>query len=227
MLQYSPMRLYFITPLFLQKLIWIPTRFIFSFFGRLQIHGMENLKDIKGPVIFACNHLSETDIFMVPASLSFFHKRSPIFYVSREKSFYDRSGWRQIFYGGTFFKAWGSFPVYVGLRDYAKSLKNHIEIIKDGGDVCIYPEGRRTPDGAMKEARGGVAYLSYATRAAIVPVRIEGNYNLSLRALFARKRHFAVYFGRPLYTMNDPNTTLADDDFKMFANYVMERVKGA
>ncbi len=130
-----------------------------------------------------------------------------------------------MFYGGTFFKAWGSYPVHVGLHDYAKSLANHIEIINGGGSVSIFPEGKRTLDGAIKEAKGGVAYLSYATRAAIVPVRFEGNFHLTLKGFFTRKRHFAIFFGKPLYTMNDSNTSLADNDFKMFANFVMEGVK--
>jgi 1-acyl-sn-glycerol-3-phosphate acyltransferase len=221
------MKIYFIPPLILQKTIWIPTRFLLHFFGRLSINGLENLENIKGPIIFASNHLSETDVFMIPASLPFFSRFSPIFYVSREKSFYSNSGWRQIFYGGTFFKAWGAYSVSVGLRDYAKSLANHIKIIEDGGSVNIFPEGKRTPDGAIKEARGGVAYLSYATRAAIVPVRIEGNFRLSLKDFIIRKRRFAVFFGKPIYTMNDPNTSLADNDFKMLANYIMERVKTA
>ncbi|MEK9177844.1 MAG: lysophospholipid acyltransferase family protein [Patescibacteria group bacterium] len=219
------MKPYFIPPLILQKIIWVPTRFLLRFFGRLHIHGLENLRNIKGPIIFASNHSSETDVFLMPASLPFFSRFSPIFYVSREKSFYKNSGWRQMFYGGTFFKAWGAYPVYVGLHDYAKSLANHIEIINDGGSVNIFPEGKRTTDGAIKTARGGAAYLSYATRAAIVPVRFEGNFNLTLKEFFTRRRHFAIFFGKPLYAMNDPNTSLSDNDFKMFANFVMERVK--
>ena len=221
------MKLYFIPPLILQKIIWIPTRFLLCFFGWLQIYGLGNLQDIKGPVIFASNHSSETDVFLIPASLPFFSRFSPIFYVSREKSFYKNSGWRQIFYGGAFFKSWGAYPVKIGLHDYAKSLVNQIEIIKDGGSINIFPEGKKTPDGAIKEARGGVAYLSYATRAAIVPMRFEGNFNISLRELFMRKRHLAIFFGKPLYIMNDPNTSLSDNDFKMFADFVMEKVKMA
>lgn len=221
------MRLYFITPLVLQKIIWIPTRLLLSFFGHLHIYGLENLQGIKGPVIFASNHSSETDAFMIPASLPFFSRFSPIFYVSREQSFYKNSGWRQIFYGGAFFRAWGAYPVSVGLRDYAKSLVNQIGIIKDGGSINIFPEGKKSPDGTIKEARGGVAYLSHATRAAIVPVRFKGNFNISLRELFTRKRRLAIFFGKPLYTMNDPNTSLVDNDFKMFANFVMEKVKAA
>ncbi len=131
-----------------------------------------------------------------------------------------------MFYGGIFFKAWASYPVYVGLHDYAKSLKNHIEIVKDGGSVCIFPEGKCSSDGQINEARGGVAYLSYATRAAIVPTRFGGNFNLNFWDLFLRRRHLSISFGKPLYAMNEMNTSLVDDDFKMYANFVMEKVKG-
>ncbi|HEY5232443.1 MAG TPA: hypothetical protein VIK35_02770, partial [Verrucomicrobiae bacterium] len=112
------MRFYFISPLLLQKLIWIPTRSILWFFGRLEVRGLENLNGIKTPVIFAPNHPSELDPFLVPASLPFWSRFSPLFYTTREKSFYDTVGWRRHLFGGLFINLWGGYPVSVGLRDY-------------------------------------------------------------------------------------------------------------
>jgi 1-acyl-sn-glycerol-3-phosphate acyltransferase len=215
---------YFISPLILQKLIWIPTNIVFRFFGHLNVKGLENLKDVMAPVIFACNHTSELDPFFVPASIPFFSRFSPIFYTSREKAFYDNSGWRQLFYGGTFFKIWGSYPVYVGLHDYKKSLINHIQILRDGGNLGIFPEGRTTPDGSIQPARGGIAYLAYATGAAIVPVRIRGVFGLSTKDFFLRRAHLSITYGKPMRFPNVSNTEPSADDLKTYANAVMGEV---
>lgn len=219
------MKLYFLSPLFLQKLIWIPTNIILRFLGRLEVRGLENLKGLEAPAIFACNHTSELDPFFVPASLPFFSRFSPIFYTSRERDFYIYSSWRKHFYGGAFFKAWGSYPVYAGLHDYEKSLKHHTQIILDGGSVCIFPEGRTTKDGKIQPAKGGVGYLAYATDTPIVPVRIQGVYRFSLKDFLLRRRHLSVTYGKPMRVSSEPNTTLSLDDFKMYANHVMDQVK--
>src|ERR1035437_5876621 len=217
-------KLYFISPLILQKIIWIPTNIILRFFGHLEIHGMENLKGLNSPVIFACNHSSEMDPFFVPASLPFFSPFSPIFYTSRESKFYVNSGWRKHFYGGTFFKAWGSYPVHVGLHDYEKSLAHHIDILRARGNLVIFPEGRTTQDGNIQPAKGGVAYLAYTTGAVIVPVRIGGVFHFSFKDFFLRRRRLSITYGNSMYFPSGLNTEPSLENFKVYANKVMNEV---
>jgi 1-acyl-sn-glycerol-3-phosphate acyltransferase len=223
------MKFYFLSPLILQKLIWIPTNILLRGFGRLKIRGTENLEGLKGPVIFACNHTSETDPFFVPASLPFFSRFSPIFYTSRESKFYVNSGWRKYFYGGTFFKAWGSYPVHVGLHDYEKSLAHHIDILRAGGSLCIFPEGRTTPDGNIQPAKGGVSYLAYVTGAPVVPVRIGGVFRFSFKDFLLGRRHLSIAYGKPMrflakHNSNQSGITPLLEDFKSYANLVMGEV---
>lgn len=218
------MKLYKYSPLILQKLIWIPTRLILKFFGRLEVVGLENLNDLKSNVIFACNHTSELDPILLPASLPFFSRFSPMFYTSRTKDLYGNSGWRSFFYGGNFFKLWGSYPVFIGLKDYEKSMRHHISIVEDGGSMCVFPEGKITIDGNIQPAKGGVSYLAYRTKKTIVPVRFVGAYGITLTQFLTRKRHLKVIFGKPLNIIDERNTSLSLDDFKQYANYVMARV---
>ena len=86
-----------------------------------------------------------------------------------------------------------------GKRDYSKTLANHERIIRDGGSVCIFPEGAFTRDGTLGEARGGVAYLSHATGAPIVPIAISGTFRLNLHDFLHRKRTIRVRYGKPMY----------------------------
>lgn len=218
-------RWYFLSPLILQKIIWVPTRLLLRVCGHIEISGLENLAGLQTNAIFALNHASEMDVFLLPGCLPFFSRFSPIFYTSRERSFYANSGWRQNFYGGTFFKAWGAYPVTVGLHDYASSLKHHIRILRDGGNLCIFPEGRTTRDGEIQEAKGGVAHLSYASKRPIVPVRISGTFRVSPGAFFLGRTKLSITFGRPIYDIARIGEVPSYDEFKVLANQVMEEVK--
>ena len=117
----------------------------------------------------------------------------------------------------------------VGLRDYAKSLDNQIRILRDGGSICIYPEGKKTTDGRIQPAKGGVAYLALATGRPIIPVRIEGLFRFSFADFFARRRRLAVSFGAPMYSAaslaSRPGFVPTAHDFKRYANDVMDRIR--
>ncbi|MGC9605707.1 MAG: lysophospholipid acyltransferase family protein [Minisyncoccia bacterium] len=217
---------HFFVPFVLQKLIWIPFRLLFIFCGHIEIKGLEHLKGLKTNVIFATNHSSEFDVFLVPGSLPMFTRFAPMFYTSRERAFYKNSGWRQRFYGGTFFKAWGAHPVYAGLNDYDKSLVNHLAILRLRGNLCIFPEGRRTLDGKIQEGKGGVAYLAYKTGRPIVPVYLGGTFRLSPADFFRGRRKLSVTYGAPIYITPKPGAAaLSPDDFKAYANVVMDRIR--
>lgn len=200
---------FFFSPLVLQTAIWPIVRPFFRFFLRLEILGLEGLRKVVHTygrrhmppigVIFAVNHSSELDPILVPASLPFLSPLMPFFYTSREQAFYKTSGWRQFFYGGFFFKLWGSHPVHSGKQNYAESLKTHIELLIKGKSVCIFPEGRKTRDGTVgTEAHGGVAFLAYRAGAPVVPVRIKGVFQMTFSEFLFRKRSVVVVFGKPL-----------------------------
>lgn len=213
------MKSYFLTPLILQKAIWIPTRALFMICGRLEVRGLEHLRDLKTNAVFACNHTSELDVFVVPASLPIWSRFLPMFYISRERAFYQRAGARQRFYGGRLFRAGGGYPATPGLKDYDQALKEHLRILRDGGNVCIFPEGRITPDGSVGQGKGGVAHLSYATKRPIVPVYIQGLYKFKLF------QKITVTFGAPIYEAAQAARIPSYDEFKNMAQNVMNRIR--
>lgn len=224
------MKLYFLPPLILQKLIWIPTRLIFLFFGHIQIRGLGNLKEIRNTVIFASNHSSEMDPILIPASLPFSSRFSPIFYTARERSFYKRSGWRKYLLGGTFIKGWGAYPVHTGLNDYEKSLVEIMPIASTGGCFCVFPEGSITRTGVIQPAKGGVAYMAEKLNYAIVPVAISGAYKTRLLDFLLRRKRIVVNFGTPitqeeLWSKVPRNSDTDMQVYKNRAQYVIDKIK--
>ena len=194
-------KFYLISPLILQKCLWPFTWLFFGVICRWQVSGLENLKYLKTGkgIVFAVNHTSEMDPILVPAAFPFSSKYLPMFYTSRRKDFYSNSGWRQIFYGGFFFKIWGAHALNSGKRNYEISLQNHIELLKEGKSLCIFPEGKTTRDGNLMEGRGGTAYLADKLGCPIVPVYLGGLFKLSFKDLILRRRKLSVSFGEPLY----------------------------
>ncbi len=216
----------FISPLILQKTIWHTTRAVLFLFCRFHVYGLENLEIsnkirpyliAKKGVIFAANHSSELDAIVVPAALPFFSPLLPIFYVSRPRAFYKTSGWRQVLYGGFFFKMWGAHSAISGSRNYEQSLAAHIKILEKVGSVLIFPEGRKTRDGnIVSEAHGGVAYLARRTGCPVIPVRIFGDFNMTLGDFFLRRRHIVVVFGLPIFLPKD-----AQESFQQEAQMIL------
>jgi 1-acyl-sn-glycerol-3-phosphate acyltransferase len=208
-----------------QKAPWIPARLFLAIFGNFKIRGLENLKEINRNAIFACNHASEIDIFLLPAAIPFWSHFSPMFYTSRESGFYGGSGWRRHFYGGLLFKILGSYPVTVDLRNYSKALSNQIHIVNDGRSLCIFPEGQTTPNGIIQRAKGGVVYLAYITNVPIVPVRLNGTFHFSIKDFFMRKTKLSVSFGKPIYLSAQNESSIPIGECKNRANDIMNIIK--
>lgn len=184
---------------FLQILAWPFVRGALAKYGDLNIKGSENIKGVKGAVIFAANHISELDPFLIPASLNPRSQFFPMFFVSRERAFYEKRGLSQYAYAGLAFRIFGGYPAIVGIKDFESKLKNHIGILFRGRSVCIFPEGEITPrKGFIKREHPGVAYLLWKTGRPIVPVAVCGHGGMSKNDFFAGKRKIGVFFGEPI-----------------------------
>lgn len=232
-------KFYYLSPLILQTLIWIPTRIILKSIYCYRIEGLKNLEGLKyknkkhskpgvgrAGVIFAVNHSSELDPIMIPASLPFLSGLMPMFYVSREQKFYKNSGWRQVFYGGFIFRLWGAYNAYAGLKDYEASLKDHIKILEDGRSVCIFPEGHKTKDGNIGEGKSGVSFLLNKTNSAVVPVRIRGLFKPQKEKDFMGRRKITISFGNPIYKKDVFNTENPNiKELKKTTEVIMDKIK--
>lgn len=205
----------FLPPFFLQNLVWVPTRIFLKFFGHLEIIGLNNLDNLDGKAIFASNHSSELDPILLPASLPFFSRFSPIFYTSREKEFYDRRSFlKWVFYREWFFEIWGAYRILVGKHDYEKSLKKHLKILNEERSLLIFPEGEKTKDGNLLTPHGGMVYLARVSQAPIVPVSISGVFNIKLSDFLLRRVKIKITFNAPFIPLSD--------DYKGEAQKIMD-----
>jgi 1-acyl-sn-glycerol-3-phosphate acyltransferase len=219
-----------VSPLVLQKVLWLPVRIILITFGRMEIHGLENLKSIRSNVIFAANHSSELDPILLPAALPFWSRFSPMYYAHREISFYNRRGFRRVIYRHMFFKLWGGHQIKTGCKDYRASLANHLKLLQEGKSLFFFPEGDKTRDGARLPTRGGIGYLLQHGNRPVVPVAITGTFQTTASQCFTRKRKIIMSIGHPIYPSDALAAVAADagkcaNIYKAQAEYVMTAVE--
>jgi glycerol-3-phosphate dehydrogenase (NAD(P)+) len=155
----------------------------FHLYFRLSRIGREHIP-ADGPVIFAANHRSFLDPFVIGTMM-----RRPIYYVAKKELFQNRlQGW--------ILNALGAFPVDRGNAD--QSMVDTAKAILARGDcVLIFPEGTRVRPGPPGTAKRGVGRLALETGAPVVPVAVIGTMDVR-RGWRIRPRKVRIRAGRAL-----------------------------
>ncbi len=132
---------------------------------RVSVEGAIDEIPREGPVILAANHASNLDAVVLGAWL--IPKLGRRIHWLGKKELFDWPvvGWAAA-HGGV-------HPVDRGSAD-VEAFRLAKRILDEGNMLFVFPEGTRSPDGALQEARDGVALLALRTGAPIVPVGIAG-----------------------------------------------------
>jgi 1-acyl-sn-glycerol-3-phosphate acyltransferase len=134
-----------------------------------EIEGLENLESIDGGFLLAANHSSYLD-WLVLYSIFKNHYGKEIAFIAKEKLF-KNIVWRKLIKAANCIKLDDSgFSI--------SSMKKIYNVIEKKGIVGIFPEGTRTSDGELIEAKDGVAKIGMFTNAPIVPVGLIGFYDV-------------------------------------------------
>jgi 1-acyl-sn-glycerol-3-phosphate acyltransferase len=135
-------------------------------YANINIKGSENLKRIKTPTIFICNHLSNSDGLVLDKALK---DIDPTFVAGVKLS---NNAVTSI--GVNVIKTTNIKP---NTAD-KEGLKKIISLIKQGESVLIFPEGTRSRVGSLIEAKKGILLIARMTAAPIVPIGLYGTEKL-------------------------------------------------
>jgi 1-acyl-sn-glycerol-3-phosphate acyltransferase len=133
---------------------------------RVRVEGELTRIPSEGPVIIACNHASNLDpvvlgSWLVPAVDRRIH------WLGKKELFdWPIVGWLA--------RNGGVHPVDRDAAD-VDAFRLAKRILDEGHVLTVFPEGTRSPDGRLQEARDGVAMLAMRTNATIVPIGIGGS----------------------------------------------------
>jgi long-chain acyl-CoA synthetase len=188
--------------------------FIYPFISvlyRLKVYGKDNLKNLKLPVVFASNHTSNLDTFVLLYSMPLKIRVRVVALMSIEyhfqNFFYNKGNWfRKIMEAIGFYLlvnlAINAAPLS---RTYGfnQVLKNTGKLLDRNWSILIFPEGGVTIDGNIKKFEGGIGIIAEDMRVPVIPVKIEGLYNILHNGILPlghkpERPGVNVIFGKPV-----------------------------
>lgn len=144
----------------LHTVAWVILRIAFMVCGGIRYEGRENVPS-SGAVLIAPNHISDAD----PPAIGMAAPRG-CWFMAKEELFSIRIL-------GPLIRAMRGFPVRPHTADRA-ALRRAEELLSAGEAVVIFPEGKLSEDGTLKEILPGFLLVAQRTGAPIVPTVIQG-----------------------------------------------------
>lgn len=197
-----------------------------NIFAWVRAEGLENLRDIEPPVIFAPNHQSHLDIpalmlalpskwryRVAPAMSKEFFKAH--FYPKQYKLHERFTNSLNYYLGSLMFNA---FPIPQREAGARQTIRYAADLVNEGWCITIFPEGKLTQTGEIATFQPGVGMLASRLNVPVVPVRLVGLDKVLHRSWkMASPGKVTVRFGKPLH--------LQGDDYAALAKRVEEAVK--
>jgi cytidylate kinase len=148
----------------LVKAVGLISRTIGRLFADVQVEGLDRVPR-TGAVILAANHASNADAVVSGAWVTKALVRRRIHWLGKKELFdWPVFGW--ICARG------GVHPVDRSTAD-VEAYRLATRILEAGFVLLIFPEGTRSPTGALQEAKDGMAQLALRTGARILPIGIN------------------------------------------------------
>jgi 1-acyl-sn-glycerol-3-phosphate acyltransferase len=195
----------------LSSLYWLLKTILFicfKIFNRFEVIGSENVPE-KGGVIVAANHASYLDPPVIGVALK------------RQATFMAREGLFKIPLLGAFVRTF-SFPVRRG-RPQPSTIKEAVKRLKRGELIVMFPEGVRSVDGRLLDAKRGVGVITAISGKPVVPTLIEGTKKaLPVGTSFLRPAKITVKFGKPLMIYKEETDKEIQE---MICKNIMEEIK--
>jgi len=180
------------------------------FFG-LKAYGVKNVPK-KGGVIIASNHVSYVDPMILGSA------------VPRRLDFMARASLFKNFFVRAWMKAVSTFPVKRGSADL-KAVREAVRRLHKGKALGMFPEGTRSLDGNIQQARLGLAIIAKLSGVKVVPAYIKGSRNILPRGSKRLKRaKTSVYFGEAIKFSWDSKSAESKQEYRLFTQELMNRI---
>lgn len=172
--------------------------------------GLENIKGLDTPIVFAANHQSHTDTVAILGTLP--------------KRIRDRTAVAAALdvFGGSNNGAPPSLKreclqlvVAAGFHAFAfdrhrsplRSIRTAAELIENGWNLLLYPEGTRSRTGKIAHFKAGVGVLARFTQRPVVPIHVAGGRAiLPCGATIPRPGRLTVRYGKPVFFEHGEST---------------------
>lgn len=183
-----------------RKILVGTLRLLFRFVMKMEVQGLEHFP-LSGPVLIACNHVTNFDVFPMQFSLP-----RPIFYMAKAELF-------KFWIMDVALRDLGAFPVYRGEKDQW-AMKHARKVLENGQTLGMFPEGTRNKGRGLGVAKTGTARMAIDFNCPIVPMVLTGTDRFYKG--FPRRASVTVKLLPPLLP-NSEETPLSLTDRLMFS----------
>lgn len=181
-------------------------------FAHVRREGLENLRNLQPPVIFAANHQSYLDVPTILSAMParWRYRTAPAMRKEFfEEHFHGRSFTNSLnYYLSTLF--FNAFPIPQREPGALATLRYIGELSNDKWCLLIFPEGKMTDAGEISPFQPGVGMIASKLEIPVVPIRLRGLDRVLHKSwMMARMGRVRVTFGPPLYLKGDDYLKLA------------------
>ena len=212
----SPLSTEVVFPRWAQRwpVTWIRTSFYYlltwpatHLMAHPRVFGRENLRGLKGPALIISNHVIYLDVGFVLAALPTRFRHRLAVAMGGERLAEMRRPPREWFFlrrwlhRVNYFLVTALFNVFPLPKrsGFRESFRFAGELADRGWSVVVFPEGELTPDGSVQPFRAGVGLLASNLKIPVVPVRIDGAYEIrEAHRRFNRPGRIRIYIGKPV-----------------------------
>jgi 1-acyl-sn-glycerol-3-phosphate acyltransferase len=132
-----------------------------------QVSGLDALGKVNGPALIVANHSSHLDTPLLLCTLPDAMRRKTA--VAAAADYFFDTWWRATASAIVF----NTVPIE---RRGGRLSSTPGDLLADGWNVVVFPEGTRSPDGWMERFRMGAAYLAVEHGVPVIPVGIKGSF---------------------------------------------------
>jgi 1-acyl-sn-glycerol-3-phosphate acyltransferase len=172
-------------------------RLVWKGLARVRLEGFDQLRGLDGPVLLVANHASNADAPLIGSFVTPALGRR-IYWLGKQEAL----DWPVL---GRLLAANAVIGIHRGAGDI-EGFRAAKRILDEGHVLIVFPEGTRSPTGALQEAKEGTTILALRTGARIVPIGVAGT-----RAVWPRGQRLPHPSRRPVtLRVGAPFTVTAD-----------------
>lgn len=163
---------------------------------RVRAIGVERLANVKPPVLFVSNHVTDVDAALIISAMPWaWRYRMAIAMAGEILRDWRMNAKVKYALGAALFNVF-SLPRQSGFR---QSFAYAGEAVDRGFSILIFPEGTETRDGRIQPFKSGIGLLASELKIPIVPVMLRGLFEVKKRKQrFVKSGTVSVTFGEPI-----------------------------
>jgi long-chain acyl-CoA synthetase len=163
---------------------------------RVRTIGVERLANVKPPVLFISNHVTDVDAGLIISALPWRWRYRLAVAMAGEILREWRSNAKVTYaLGAALFNVF-SLPRQSGFR---QSFAYAGEAVDRGFSILIFPEGTETKDGELQPFKAGIGLLASELKIPVVPIMLRGLFEVKQRGQrFVKPGAVSITFGEPI-----------------------------